>query len=238
MNSLAIVLFTAVVSAQPQFPAVRLARPGSFVGVGLQQADNSFRQGINSQNSQFQDGFSNSGQFQTGFSNSGQFQTGFSNSGQFQTGFSNSGQSQSVSNSEFSSSQLNSFQDRNSQLSAQVRSSDSEFPIEGVFEPLNLPSGASLLMGQIDVSFSCGDRPYGFYADEANNCQVFHVCNPYLFDDGRVETHQYSFMCGEGRVFDQSKLTCVDQFAAIPCSESSFFYSKNEEFGRPEEKIL
>ncbi|XP_076035598.1 uncharacterized protein LOC143021778 [Oratosquilla oratoria] len=208
MNCLAVVLLAAVVSAKPQFPAVKLAGQGSFGGVGQQEVLNSFQQRFNNQNSQFQTGFSSSGQFQ------------------------------SSSGSEFSGSQLSSFQDRSSQLSAQVRSSDSEFPVEGVFEPLNLPSGASLLMGQIDVSFSCGDRPYGFYADERNNCQVFHVCNPYLFDDGRVETHQYSFMCGEGRVFDQSELTCVDQFAAIPCAESSFFYSRNEDFGRPEEKNL
>ncbi|XP_076034935.1 uncharacterized protein LOC143021395 [Oratosquilla oratoria] len=109
--------------------------------------------------------------------------------------------------------------------------------INGQFEPLNLPAGASLLLGSIDTSFNCADRPYGYYADEGNDCRVFHVCNPYLFEDGRIETVQYSFMCGEGSVFDQSALTCVEQFAAIPCSESSFFYSRNEEFGRVQERF-
>ncbi|XP_076035202.1 uncharacterized protein LOC143021512 [Oratosquilla oratoria] len=104
--------------------------------------------------------------------------------------------------------------------------------VNGVFEPLNLPSGASLLMGNIDTSFACGDSPYGYYADERNDCRIFHICNPYLFEDGRVESVQYSFMCGEGAVFDQSQLTCVEQFAAIPCQESANFYSRNEEFGR------
>ncbi|XP_076034918.1 uncharacterized protein LOC143021369 [Oratosquilla oratoria] len=206
MNSLALILLAAVVSAQQQFAAVKLARPGSFGGARQEQVVESNQQRFNGQHNLFEASSSNSGQFQ--------------------------------SRSDFSGSQLSSVQDRSSQFSAQVRSFDSEFPVDGVFEPFNLPSGASLLMGQIDVSFSCGDRPYGFYADEANNCQIFHVCNPYLFDDGRIETHQYSFMCGEGRVFDQSKLTCVDQFAAIPCAESSFFHSRNEEFGRPEEKVL
>ncbi|XP_076035502.1 uncharacterized protein LOC143021715 [Oratosquilla oratoria] len=115
------------------------------------------------------------------------------------------------------------------------QSQDSQ-PIDGVFEPLNLPSGAYLLMGQIDTSFSCADRPYGYYADQGNDCRVFHVCNPYLFDDGRVETQQYSFMCNEHTVFDQKELTCVEKYAANPCGESYLHFSKNEEFGLPEEK--
>ncbi|XP_076035492.1 uncharacterized protein LOC143021711 [Oratosquilla oratoria] len=136
---------------------------------------------------------------------------------------------QSVSDSEFRQPTFR----ENSQLLHQ--SQDSQ-PIDGVFEPLNLPSGAYLLMGQIDTSFSCADRPYGYYADQGNDCRVFHVCNPYLFDDGRVETQQYSFMCNEHTVFDQKELTCVEQYAANPCEESYLHYSRNEEFGLPEEK--
>ncbi|XP_076035114.1 uncharacterized protein LOC143021466 [Oratosquilla oratoria] len=204
MNTLAAVMLIAVVSAQPQLPAVRLARPGSFNGVELQQTFSSFQQGVNNQNNQFQDGFSSNSQFQT--------------------------------TSDISGSQVTSFGEGSSKLTPQVLSSQSEFPVDGVFEPLNLPSGASILMRQIDTSFQCADRPYGYYADEGNNCQVFHVCNPYLFDDGRIDTVQHSFMCNEGLRFDQKELTCVDQFAALPCPESSFFYSRNEEFGRPEEK--
>ncbi|XP_076035425.1 uncharacterized protein LOC143021685 [Oratosquilla oratoria] len=117
-----------------------------------------------------------------------------------------------------------------------LHQSQDSHPIDGVFEPLNLPSGAYLLMGQIDSSFSCADRPYGYYADQGNDCRVFHVCNPYLFDDGRVETQQYSFMCNEHTVFDQKELTCVEQYAANPCQESYLHYSRNEEFGLPQEK--
>ena len=61
----------------------------------------------------------------------------------------------------------------------------------GVFEPMNLPSGASDLLGQIDTSFSCIDKPYGYYADQANDCRLFHICYPALFPDGRSEIYQY-----------------------------------------------
>ena len=64
----------------------------------------------------------------------------------------------------------------------------------GVFEPLNLPSGASARLGSIDTSFSCVDLPYGFYADQANDCRVFHVCNPALYEDEHVETYQYRWI--------------------------------------------
>merc|ERR1712142_864861 len=40
----------------------------------------------------------------------------------------------------------------------------------GAFEPLNLPSGASVLLGSISSQFSCVGLPYGYYADEDNSC--------------------------------------------------------------------
>lgn len=45
-----------------------------------------------------------------------------------------------------------------------------------------------------------------------------------------------SLMCGEGSVFDQKQLTCIEPSEAIPCQESSNFLYVNEQFGRPEEK--
>ncbi|XP_068239867.1 uncharacterized protein [Palaemon carinicauda] len=106
----------------------------------------------------------------------------------------------------------------------------------GTFEPLNLPSGATLLLGDISTSFSCIDQPYGYYADQQNSCRVFHICYPALFSNGRVETYQYSFMCGEGTRFDQKEMTCVKESDAIPCNRSPEFYFKNAEFGLPEER--
>jgi len=111
---------------------------------------------------------------------------------------------------------------------------DNEFG--GEFEPLNLPSGARFMLGDISSSFSCADRPYGYYADVDNFCRVFHVCNPTLFSDGVVQTYQYSMMCGEGTQFDQRTMTCVEQTKASPCQDAPNFYWINEHFGLPHEK--
>merc|ERR1712002_672269 len=108
---------------------------------------------------------------------------------------------------------------------------DEDQAISGVFEPLNLPSGASAILGNIDTSFSCYEMPYGYYADRDNNCNLFHVCNPTLFSDGSIETYQYSFMCGEGTVFDQKELTCKVPVDATSCQESPSYFYVNEYFG-------
>ncbi|XP_066986764.1 protein rtoA-like [Macrobrachium rosenbergii] len=122
------------------------------------------------------------------------------------------------------------------QSSAQFRPGSFPSEFDGIFEPLNLPSGASAILGGISTSFSCVHRPYGYYADQDNSCRVFHICNPYLFSDGAVWTYQYSFMCGEGAIFDQDKMTCKAEYEATPCQEAQNFYFRNEEFGLPEEK--
>ncbi|XP_064100669.1 uncharacterized protein DDB_G0283357-like [Macrobrachium nipponense] len=126
----------------------------------------------------------------------------------------------------------------NNRQQLNAASSFSQFTdeVNGVFEPLNLPSGATLLLGRISSSFSCADRPYGYYADQENSCRVFHVCNPALFSDGKIETYQYSFMCGEGTVFDQDELTCKVEYDATPCQEAQNFYFRNEQFGRLEDR--
>ncbi|XP_042229216.1 GATA zinc finger domain-containing protein 14-like [Homarus americanus] len=113
---------------------------------------------------------------------------------------------------------------------------NSDDTISGFYEPLNLPSGASTLLGDISTSFNCLDRPYGYYADQDNACRVFHVCNPALFSGGAVQTFQYSFMCGEGTVFDQKEMTCVMESSATPCQEASNYYVRNQEFGRLEDR--
>merc|ERR1712168_198964 len=107
----------------------------------------------------------------------------------------------------------------------------------GAFEPLNLPSGASVLLGSISSQFSCVGLPYGYYADEDNSCRVFHVCNPLINANEGVETYQYSFMCGEGTQFDQRQLTCVRPEEATPCQETRNFLYVNEQFGRPIERV-
>ena len=74
-----------------------------------------------------------------------------------------------------------------------------------------LPSDASLILGGVKTGFECGDLPYGYYADESNNCAVFHVCLPYI-NHSEYITRMFSFMCGEGTVFDQVSIAVNSLF--------------------------
>ena len=50
-----------------------------------------------------------------------------------------------------------------------------------------LPDGSDLLLrSNLVTSFSCAGRPYGYYADVANDCQLFHVCYPINDEIGNV----------------------------------------------------
>lgn len=49
-----------------------------------------------------------------------------------------------------------------------------------------LPSGVELLRSQVITSFSCAGRPYGYFADVANDCAIFHVCYPVNDELGNV----------------------------------------------------
>merc|ERR1712002_1273232 len=99
-------------------------------------------------------------------------------------------------------------------------------------EPYQLSSGAFEIYGNIQSQFSCEGRIYGYYANEELNCQIFHVCEPVVYPDGRQETIQYNFFCGNQTVFDQSLLVCNHVADAIPCSESSAFHLVNQDFGK------
>jgi len=93
-----------------------------------------------------------------------------------------------------------------------------------------------LLTNPLDTSFTCDGQDYGYYADVANNCQVFHVCLPLTGEDGVtvVEYAQWSFICGNQTIFDQSTLTCNYPQDAFPCEEAPSLYGAVE-FGRIEE---
>merc|ERR1712002_730434 len=156
---------------------------------------------------------------------------------EFSTQFSNSQQQQSsfgASNTQGSSSFFRTGESSSAFSGQQVGEFEESF---GAFEPLNLPSGASVLLGSISSQFSCVGLPYGYYADEDNSCRVFHVCNPLINANEGVETYQYSFMCGEGTQFDQRQLTCVRPEEATPCQETRNFLYVNEQFGRPIERV-
>merc|ERR1712212_502223 len=65
-----------------------------------------------------------------------------------------------------------------------------------------LPGGFRIADG-----FSCDGRQYGFYADVANDCTAYHVCEPVMGEDGQVvEMAHYTFLCGQNTVFDQEQL--------------------------------
>ena len=100
-----------------------------------------------------------------------------------------------------------------------------------------LPSNASIVLGGIQTGFDCTDLPYGYYADESNACAIFHVCLPYIDHDVFITRH-FSFLCGEGTVFDQERLVCDFPENALPCSEAAAFRKSNEYFGRVETNFL
>ncbi|MPC76319.1 hypothetical protein E2C01_070729 [Portunus trituberculatus] len=73
-----------------------------------------------------------------------------------------------------------------------VRKRRDSFP--GFFD---FSSNTSRVLGDIQRVFDCAELPYGYYADEANGCAIFHVCLPYI-NFIEVITRHFSFFCGEG----------------------------------------
>lgn len=95
-----------------------------------------------------------------------------------------------------------------------------------------LPADAALVLGGINTGFDCGELPFGYYADQANNCALYHVCLPYIENDIYV-TRQFTFLCGEGTVFDQERLVFDFPENSISCNEATNYRRANEYFGRP-----
>ena len=61
--------------------------------------------------------------------------------------------------------------------------------------------------------------------------QVFHICNPVYNNDGELDRmDKYSFVCGEGTVFDQQTLTCNHPEDAFPCQDSPSLYANVDWF--------
>ncbi|PSN46812.1 hypothetical protein C0J52_11193 [Blattella germanica] len=101
-------------------------------------------------------------------------------------------------------------------------------------EKLGLPSNATSIRSSIADSFTCDSRIYGYYADVDNECQVFHVCLPVQFADGKEQTFKWSFICPEETVFNQESFTCTRPEDAVACEEAPQYYSLNEGFGQTE----
>ncbi|XP_068242955.1 uncharacterized protein [Palaemon carinicauda] len=90
-----------------------------------------------------------------------------------------------------------------------------------------------ILGGEPNRVFDCTGRPYGYYADVAADCQVFHICLPIPNAAGEVvDMAQYSFFCGNQTVFSQDSLTCAHPQFALPCEESEILFDiSNADFG-------
>jgi len=94
-----------------------------------------------------------------------------------------------------------------------------------------LPAGAELIIGQLKPGFTCDNKVYGYYADVANDCRVFHVCWPITDEHGATLNKEWTFICGNQTLFNQERLVC-DRPENVVCSQAESFYSVNNEFGK------
>ena len=78
-------------------------------------------------------------------------------------------------------------------------------------------------------SFSCYNRRYGYYADIAKKCLMFHLCYPVQEPTtGLLIFQRFSFVCSDNAVFDQQHLVCVDnETLSYPCSESHNYFTES-----------
>lgn len=120
-----------------------------------------------------------------------------------------------------------------------VASSNTSESAEADF--LGLPVGSTKILGdKIDTSFDCSGRAYGYYADVKNQCKVYHVCSPKTDEFGVRFYEHFSFVCAEGLIFDQRKITCVPgREASHQCSDSEKYFEKtSEQFHKEHESFV
>ncbi|XP_066981897.1 serine-rich adhesin for platelets-like [Macrobrachium rosenbergii] len=125
--------------------------------------------------------------------------------------------------------------DRNSKL-IQARGSEVSSLIGRLIE------NATSIRQNIVDTFTCEGRVYGYYADQDNECQIFHICLPMqqLFPDMYCEEDifHFSFICPQYTIFNQEAMVCDWANSAFPCSEADQLYGRNNLlFVVPEEDI-
>lgn len=78
----------------------------------------------------------------------------------------------------------------------------------------------------LNESFSCYEKRYGYYADIAKDCSVFHLCYPIREPTTQEIIYQrFSFVCSDNFVFDQRQLVCVDnETTPVSCEDSVDYY--------------
>lgn len=91
-------------------------------------------------------------------------------------------------------------QETETEVEQQAETEAEPAPLVGT---LTLPSNATSIRADITDSFSCANKTYGYYADVENDCQIFHVCLPVTYADGKENTFRWSFICPEETIFSQ-----------------------------------
>ncbi|CAL4073749.1 unnamed protein product, partial [Meganyctiphanes norvegica] len=88
------------------------------------------------------------------------------------------------------------------------------------------------VVGEITEEFNCDGLDYGYYADQYQDCKVFHICMPVKSDTGKVlDTFQFSFFCPNQTRFSQDTRTCISDVYAYPCHDAHKLYDLNKSFG-------
>ncbi|XP_037788912.1 mucin-5AC-like [Penaeus monodon] len=119
---------------------------------------------------------------------------------------------------------------------AQAPSESRLIGAKGDLPPLisRLVDNATAIREGIVDTFSCDGRYYGYYADQDNDCQIFHICVPMqqlfpdLYDD--TDILQFSFICPKHTIFTQDAMVCAWRDSAFPCSEAHRLYDRNSMF--------
>lgn len=101
-----------------------------------------------------------------------------------------------------------------------------------------LPDNATLIrpLADLDDSFTCKGKSYGYYGDVKNDCQIFHVCLPlhqlYPQNFTTDVTYHFSFICNTHTRFSQDAMVCAWENEALPCAYSEELYWMNNNFFR------
>ncbi|KAK4304510.1 hypothetical protein Pmani_023539 [Petrolisthes manimaculis] len=97
--------------------------------------------------------------------------------------------------------------------------------VQGQQEENNAASAPTFPETIPETTFSCTDRPYGYYADVEAQCQVFHICQNDVM---------WSFLCPNQTLFNQEYFVC-DHYVNVDCSLAPTLYNLNDNFGRIDE---
>ena len=62
-----------------------------------------------------------------------------------------------------------------------------KFQAGGHASPYGFAADANTVVDNVESNFSCSGLEYGYYADQAHNCKVFHICMPITTPRGRVK---------------------------------------------------